>query len=105
MSVTIAKNYSKDRSKIWYTIEFGKQQGQRIATGIFTYAKPADQVQKNHNKEALVILEMKKSQMILDAQAISSGYIPQHKYKTNFFDYYQEFVTQNKRFGNRHLEN
>ncbi len=104
MSVSIAKTYSKDKSKIWYKIELGKQVGQRIATGIFTYARPTNQIQKDHNKEALKILEMKKSQMILDAQSISSGYISQHKFKTNFFDYYEEFVKLNRRFGNRHLE-
>jgi integrase/recombinase XerD len=105
MSVTITKTLSKDKSKFWYKIELGKGVGQRIATGIFTYVTPSNQVQKDHNKETLIILEMKKSQMVLDSQSISSGYIPQHKYKTNFFDYYDEFVTLNKRFGNRHLEN
>ncbi len=74
-----------------------------MSTGIFTYTKPKDQIQKNHNKEALMILETKRSQMILDGQAISSGYIPQHKIKNNFFDYYAEFVKLNARKGNRHL--
>lgn len=104
MSVTIAKNYSKDKSKVYYKLELGRRAGQRITTGIFTYAKPANQIQKDHNKEALMILEMKKSQMILDAQSISTGYLPQHKFKANFFDYYEEFVKLNRRFGNRHLE-
>lgn len=104
MSIRISKNYSKDKSKIWYKIDFGRGSGQRIAAGVFTYSKPFNQIQKDHNKEALKILELKKSQMILDAQSIASGYIPQYKYKTNFFDYYQEFVKQNRRYGNRHLE-
>ncbi|MEO8172030.1 MAG: site-specific integrase [Sediminibacterium sp.] len=104
MSITIAKNYSRDKAKIYYKIEFGRGAGQRLATGIFTYAKPVNQIQKDYNKEALKILELKKSQMVLDAQTISSGYIPQHKYKSNFFDYYEEFVKLNKRYGNRHLE-
>lgn len=104
MSITIAKNYSRDKSKIYYKIELGRTAGQRIATGIFTYAKPVNQIQKDHNKEALKILELKKSPMILDAQTIPSGYIPQHKYKANFFDYYEEFVRLNRRVGNMHLE-
>ena len=105
MSITISSSYSKDRSKIWYKIDFGRGEGQRIATGIFTYAKPNNQIQRDYNKEALLILELKKAQMILDAQSIANGYIPKHRYKNNFFDYYEEFVKQNKRFGNRHLEN
>lgn len=63
-----------------------------MTTKIFTYIKPKDQLQKNHNKEALAILESRKAQMILDNQAINSGYIPQHKIKNNFLDYYSEFV-------------
>ena len=104
MSVRIAKTYSKDKTKIWYKIEFGRELGQRIATGIFTYTKPIDQIQRNFNKEALQLLEMKKSQLILEGQAVNTGYIPQHKYKHNFFDFYEEYVKLNRRYGNRHLE-
>ncbi len=53
MAVTISKKASRNKQKIWYSIEWGKAKGQRIASGVFTYAKPKDQLQKNHNKEAL----------------------------------------------------
>jgi hypothetical protein len=72
--------------------------------GHFTYVQPATLLQKNHNKEALAILETKRSQMILDVQAIGTAYIPQHKIKTNFLDYYQNYVKENRSAGNRHLE-
>ena len=42
--------------------------------------------------------------MILEQQSVSTGYLPQHKYKSNFLDYYREYVKNNKRPGNRHLE-
>ena len=77
--------------------------GQRISTGIYTYIKPKDQIQKNQNKEALMILENKRSQMILDRHAVNSGYIPRHKIMNNFLDYYSEYVKLNMRKGNRHL--
>ena len=41
--------------------------------------------------------------MILDMQSIANGYIPQHKLKKNFLEYYAEFVQKNSRKGNRHL--
>lgn len=104
MSVTISKKIAKNKEKIWYYLEWGKGKGQRIASKIFTYTKPKDQVQKNHNKEALAILETRKSQMILDGQAINSGYIPQHKLKTNFLDYYDDYVKKNRSITNRHLK-
>ncbi len=95
---------SRDNRKVWYYLEWGRLTGQRRATGIFTWAKPKNQIEKNHNKKALAILEAKKSQVILDSQAINSGYIPQHKIKTNFLDYYADFVRLNRTSGNRHLE-
>lgn len=103
MNVNITKRFSRDKSKLYYTIEWGKAAGQRMSTGVFSFVKPKDQIQRNHNKEALAILECKRSQLILDRQAISSGYVPQHKVKSNFLDYYSEFVKLNSRKGNRHL--
>ena len=43
--------------------------------------------------------------MILDLQSINNGYIPQHKIKANFLEYYEEFVRSHRTIGNRHLEN
>ena len=94
----------KGPKKIYYSLEWGRGEGQRDATGIFTYTEPKDQLQKNHNKEALAILENKKSQMILDQQTIAAGYIPKHKFKANFLDYYAEFVKNNRQVNNRHIE-
>ena len=75
-----------------------------MATGIFTYAKPKILFQKNHNKEALAILETKRYQLIPDGRAISSGYIPQRKLKQNFLHYYTEYVKSHIRTGNGHLQ-
>jgi|GEM_PF-4790668 len=87
-----------------YYYEWGKGPGERKAAGIFTYTKPRDIIQKNHNKEALALLETKKSQMVIDAQSIGTPFVPAHRFKSNFLDYYSEFVDGNKRPGNRHLE-
>jgi hypothetical protein len=37
-------------------------------------------------------------------QSTGTGYIPSHKFKANFLDYYQDYVLKNKRPGNRHME-
>lgn len=103
MSIAISKRFSRDKEKIWYTLEWGKEEGQRVSTGIFTYTRPLGIIQKNHNKEALDILETKRSQLILDQQAINSGHIPTHRIKSNFFDFYAEFAKKNVREGNRSL--
>lgn len=94
---------SRSGEKIFYSLEWGKEAGQRSATGIYTYAKPKDQIQKNHNKEALNILNVKKSQMILDLQSVANGHLPQYKIKKNFVDFFADFVKKNKRDGNRSL--
>ena len=103
MNVHILERFSTDKSKVFYTLEWGRGAGQRVATGIFTYTKPKDTIQRNHNKEALAILETKRSQMVLDMQAINSGHVPLHKIKLNFLDFYDEFVKTNSRDGNRSL--
>jgi integrase len=83
--------------------DFGRGTGQRPSTGIFIYKNPKNQVEKNHNKEALALIETKKSQLIIEKQAVGSAFIPAHKFKSNFLEYYEEYVKLNKRKGNRHL--
>jgi integrase/recombinase XerD len=104
MNITIVKLLSQDNKKEYYTLQWGRNANERKATGVFTYVRPINQLQKNHNKEALAILETKRSQMIFDAQSIGSSYFPQHKIKANFLDYYQNYIKENRTAGNRHLE-
>lgn len=89
--------------KIYYYYDLGRGKGQRPATGVFVYAAPKNQIQKNHNKEAIAILETKKSQLIIESQAIGTPFIPQHKFKANFLDYYDDYVQNHKSEDNRHL--
>jgi integrase len=102
--ITVTTKVSRKGDKTWYYLEWGKEADQRRAAGIFSYLTPKSQTQKNHNKEALALLEVKKSQLTIEFQFIGTAYIPGHKFKYNFLDYYQEFVNTNKRKGNRHLE-
>lgn len=101
MNILSRKNKKGDKITFYY--DFGREPGQRPCTGIFIYTKPKDQVQKNHNKEALKLLETKKSEVIIEQQAIGSSFIPNHKFKSNFLEYYEEYVKLNRRKGSRHL--
>lgn len=103
--MNILKRKNKKGDKVIFYYDFGRAAGQRPSTGIFIYTRPKDQVQKNHNKEALALLEIKKSQLAIEQQAVGSSFIPSHKFRTNFLEYYQEYVEQNKRKANRHLLN
>ena len=88
MSIIIGKRYSRDKKKFNYFFAWVKGPGQRVVSGIFTHAKRHTQTEKNHNKEALLILENRRSKLILESQSVGTGYIPLHKIKTNFFDLY-----------------
>jgi len=88
MNITIHPRLSRSSKKTYYSLQWGKAKGQRVATGVFTYAKPVTQLEKNHNKEALAILEMKRSQLVLDRQSLGTNYVTQHKLKKNFVEYY-----------------
>jgi integrase len=103
MNIERRKNSKGD--KVFFYIANGRKAGERIATGIFIYTRPKSQVEKNHNKEALILVDTKKSELLLEQQAIGTGFIPSHKFKGNFLDYYDEFVKNNSRKGNRHLKN
>lgn len=97
------KRVSTDKKRIFYSIEWGRAVGERMSTGLFTYVRPNGPVEREHNRQALFLLETKKSQLILDRQAIGTGFIPDHKFKSNFLDYCEDFVKANQRKGNKHL--
>jgi hypothetical protein len=90
--MNIVKRKNSRGDKAYFTIEYGREAGKRMATGIFIYTRPKDQIQKNHNSEATRLVDIKKSELLLEQQAIGSEFIPAHKYKPNFIDYYEEFV-------------
>jgi integrase len=97
MSIEVTGKLSRNEKKTWYTFEWGKDPGQRIAANVFTYAKPQSQIQKNHNKEALALLETKKSQLTIEQQSTGTPFIPVHKFKNNFLDYYAQFAQNNEK--------
>jgi integrase len=99
------KKPNRTGDKIYFYYDLGRAKGQRPSTGIFIFTKPKNQIEKDYNREALNLLEVKKSQYILEHQSSGTGYIPLHKFKRNFLDYYQQYVNENRRNGNRHLEN
>jgi hypothetical protein len=98
------KRLNEKGDKITFYYDFGRAPGQRPSTGVFIYAKPKNQIEKNHNREAQSLLDIKKSQLTIDQQAIGSKFIPNHKFKANFIEYYAEYAQLNKRDGNRHME-
>jgi hypothetical protein len=102
--ISISTKISRNKEKKWYYFEWGKPANQRKASGIFTHVICKNLVQKNHNKEALALLEIKRLQLNLEHQSIGTAYIPSHKFKDNFLDYYKEYVDDNKRKGNRYQE-
>lgn len=103
--MNIAERLNRSNTKIYYYEEWGRGKGDRASLNIFTYINPKDQLEKNHNAETLKLLAVKKSESILDAQAVGTGYIPAHRFKNNFLDYYDEYVKKHHRRGNRHLSN
>lgn len=102
--MTIEERPSANGKKIYYRFVWGHGASDKMSAGIFTYAKPKTQVEKNHNKEALVLLEIKRSQLVIDRQAIGTGYIAAHRYKQNFLDFFEGYVKKNVRKGKRHLQ-
>ena len=81
--MNIIKRPNSKGDKIVFSYDFGR--GPRSATHNWhlIYKNPKDQTQNNHNKQALALLEIKKSQVTIEQQATGTVFIPQHKYKSN----------------------
>ncbi|MBL7726197.1 MAG: site-specific integrase [Dinghuibacter sp.] len=103
MNLLERKNRKGDKISFYY--DFGRKAGQRPSTGIFIYTHPNSPAQRKHNKEALDLLEVKKSQAIIESQAVGSAFIPSHKFKANFIEYYEDYIRLNRRQCDRHLGN
>lgn len=101
--MNILERLNKKGDKITFYYDFGRGAGQRPSTGVFIYTKPKTQIERTHNKEAIALLETKKSQLTIERQAVGSVFIPTHKFKANFLDYYTEYVENHKSTDNRHL--
>ncbi|ANH81710.1 hypothetical protein A8C56_12585 [Niabella ginsenosidivorans] len=103
MNIGRRKNAKGDKYLYYY--DNGRGKGQRPSMGLFLYVKPQNAAEKQHNIETKALIDVKKGQAILDQQSVGTGFIPQHKFKANFLDYYADYVEKNKRKGNRHLQN
>jgi hypothetical protein len=61
--MNIVKRENQKGDKAYFSMENGRGRGSSMATGIFIYTRPKNQVEKNHNKEARILVETKKSEM------------------------------------------
>jgi integrase/recombinase XerD len=103
MNVSLTPRLSRDHQKIFYSLAWGKNTGQRIATGIFTYAVPLNKAQERFNKNAFELLESTRLEMLSDL-FVKGRLASAQKYEHNFLTYYANYVKRNKVAGNRHLE-
>ena len=55
--INIASRLSRNKKKVYYTASWGKDAGQCIATGIFTFTDPINSIQRKHDKDAPITLE------------------------------------------------
>lgn len=102
--MNILERKTKKGDKIVFYYDFGRGPGQRPSSGIFIYTAPKNATEKAHNKEALALLDVKKSEAIIEQQAVGTDFIPKHKFFKNFLEYYEAYIQENSRKGNRHLQ-
>lgn len=101
----IGKRLNGKGDKYLYYYDLGRGPGQRPSAGLFTYVRPKNDMQRQHNVDTKNIVAVKEGQAIIEQQAIGTDYIPQHRFKANFLEFYEEYVEKNKIHGNRHLHN
>jgi integrase len=101
--MNIVERLSTDKSKIYYTLEWGRKAGERFSTGIFTYAKPKNKIEREYNTESLANLDLLRSQTLLDLQTKGRGFVSPAKMKENFIDFFEKYADKNKSDNNRSL--
>ncbi|RFM27003.1 site-specific integrase [Deminuibacter soli] len=101
----IGKRKSDKGDRYIYYYDLGRDKGQRPQTGDYTWVKPKTPAERQHNKVTLELLKVKESNYVVDQQAIGTGYVPPHRLKANFLDFYAEYAKDNATPGNRHLSN
>lgn len=92
--MTIEERLSANEKKIYYRYRWGRAADEKMASGIFTYAKPKSQTEKNHNKEALALLEIKRSQLIIEQQSVGTNYIELQNLYFDFTGKNLKFIPQ-----------
>jgi integrase/recombinase XerD len=103
-TVNLVSKVSRDKTKKWWYFEFGRGKGQRISTNKYTYIKPSSLLETRHNKTTIGELETQKAQKLLDLNAGRTPFLSEKKLPKNLLDFYKEFVDENKKERNRHLE-
>jgi len=103
MGIQIVPRCTRSGKKIYYSLEWGKKPGQRLATGIFTYTHAANRIQETYNKEAFRLVEIQRAHLLLGWQSLGNGVSSWRKCSPNFIDFYKEYVRQNEQLGNKHL--
>jgi len=56
--MNIGERLNRKGDKITFYYDYGRAPGQRPSTGVFICAHPKNQVEKNHNKQVLALLEV-----------------------------------------------
>ena len=79
MDIHITSRITRNGTRVYYTLAWGKKAGQRLSTGIFTYINPVNRIQEAYNKEAYRRVEIQKAKLLLEWQS-------QKKDKTSIFE-------------------
>jgi hypothetical protein len=60
-TVTVSTKLSRNKEKVYHYLEWGRGKGERMTSGIWTWAKPKTRLEKSFNEDQLQILEHKES--------------------------------------------
>lgn len=101
--MNIVPRVSADGTKTFFTLEWGRKKGDRLATGIFTYVKPKNKIERDYNIQSLKNLDLIKAQTLVDLQTRGRGFVSPARMKENFFDFFDKYVKKNKSEKNRSL--
>lgn len=68
---------------------------------LFLYEKPTTLVEKQHNKETLIIAEQIRAKRLLEMQAQQYGLQPTFKRKASFIEFFKNLVKEKKEYNRK----
>lgn len=101
--MNIVERASTDGTKVFYTLEWGRKPGERVSTGIYTYTRPKNKIQRDYNIQSLSNLETLKAQTLLDLQTRGTNFVSPAKLKENFLRFFEKYLEKNRSENNRSL--
>lgn len=107
------------RKRIGQLSEFNESKGKKLMASLYlaykqtpggktnyrwlnlqVFVKPKNNLEKDHNKETMILAEAVRAKMLIDLQTTANGFISSVKSKISFLDYFEKLTNKRAEISN-----